>query len=155
MRAPIVVHPLEMHRIDGVLLALEPVARNLGEHALAKAVSEGEWPPHRKFGRRARSHIGPQQAGELAHRISGGGAALAALRIGIGDVLLGLLQALSALVALPAVIEATDALLLDRAAGQIGAAVRAMARDEPEAAAAGLGERQGLAEEAHRLDRVL
>ena len=154
-RAPVFVHPLEMNRIDGVLLALEPVAGHFGEHDLAKAVFEGEGLPHRQFWRRLRAHIGPQEACELAHRVGGGGAALAAFRFGVGDVLVGLLQALPALIELPTVIEAADALLLDRAAGQIGAAVRAMARDEPETAAEVFVERQVLAEEPHRLDRVV
>src|SRR6202012_2668200 len=31
-RTPVLMHPFEVHRIDGVLLALEPIARNLGNH---------------------------------------------------------------------------------------------------------------------------
>ena len=66
---PVVVHPFEVHGIDGVLLGLEPVARHVGQHDLAEAVLPVERLPHRQFGRRQRPHVGPQQAGALAHRI--------------------------------------------------------------------------------------
>ena len=114
----------------------------------------GERRPNRQFGRRLRAHIGPQQARQFAHRIAGDGAALARFRIGIGDVLVGLLDALAALVELPAVIEAAQAGFLDRAAAKVSAAMRAVARDQAVAAAEVLVERQVLAEQPHRLDRL-
>jgi hypothetical protein len=66
-----------------------------------------------------------------------------------------LLQALPTLIEFPAVIETADASLLDRAARQIGTAVRAMAGDKPKAAAKVFVERQVLAEKPHRLDRIV
>src|ERR1700691_4619733 len=75
LRAPIVVHPLEVDRIDGVLLALKKIARHGGEHELAKAVAPGEWLPHRQFRRRQRAEISKQQAGAFLDRIGSGLAA--------------------------------------------------------------------------------
>ena len=92
-RAPVLVHPFEMHRIDGVLLALEPIAGHLRGDDLAEAVGVSERLPHRQLRRRLRTHIGPQQPGQLAHRIGGDGASRAAFRIGRGDLLIGLLDA--------------------------------------------------------------
>src|SRR5262249_17121157 len=58
-QAPIVVHPLEVHGVAGVLLALEPIAGNVGEHDFAKAVLPRERLPHRQLRHRLRPHIGP------------------------------------------------------------------------------------------------
>ena len=143
-----------MHRVDGVLLALEPVARHVGEHDLAKAVLPGERLPDRHLRRRLRTHVGPQQPAHFAHRI---GLDLAAglRRLRIGGVLVGLLDAGAGLVEAPAVVAAADAAVLDPAVGHVGAAVRAMPVDQAERAAQVLVEDEVLADQPDRLDRVL
>src|SRR6516164_565185 len=152
---PIVVHPLEMYRVDRVLLALEPITRHVRDHDLAEAVCEGERLPYWQFGRRLRPHIGPQQAGQFAHRIRNRSTAVAALRAGIGNVFVGLLDALSALVEFPAVIEAADTVFLDGTVGQIGATMWTVPGDQPVATGEILVECQILAEETHRFSRLL
>ena len=149
---PVLVHPFEMHRIAGVLLALKPVAGDLRDHDLGKAVAPGQRLPHRQFGGRLRPQIGPQQAAGLLDRIGAGAAALAAAPRRVGDVVIGLLDAAPVRVHQPAVIVAADAGLLDEAERQIGAPVRALPVDQPEAAAAVAVEHQILAEQPHRLD---
>src|SRR5438105_14345053 len=49
---PVRVEPLEVHGVDRVLLALEPVARDLGEHDLHEAVLPTEGLPgrHQRYG---------------------------------------------------------------------------------------------------------
>ena len=151
--APIVVHPFEVHRIDGVLLALKPVARHVGEHDLAKAVAPGERLPHRQFRRRQRAQIGEQQAGAFLDRI-GLGLAAGLRRFRTGGVLVGLFEAAAGLVHQPAVIAAADAGLLDPAIGHVGAAVRTVAVDQAVPAAAVAVEHEVLAHQADGLDRV-
>ena len=142
-----------MHRIDGVLLALKPVARHVGEHDFAKAVLPGERLPDRQLRRRQRPEIGEQQAGAFLDRI---GLDLAAglRRLRTGGVLVGLFEAAAGLVHQPAVIAAADAGLLDPAIGHVGAAMRAMAVDQAVAAAAVAVEDEVLAHEADGLDRM-
>jgi hypothetical protein len=152
--APVFVHPFEVHRVAGVLLALEPVAGHVGEHDLAKAVLPGERLPDRQFRRRLRSQIGPQQPGAFLHRIGLGGAALLGARARIDGIVIGLLDAGAALVHQPAVIIAANAGLLDHSVGEVGAAVRTVAIEQPEPATQILVEHQVLAEQADGLDRT-
>ena len=153
-RAPIVVHPFEVHRIDGVLLALKPVARHVGEHDLAKAVSPGERFPDRQFRRRQRAQIGKQQPGAFLDRI-GLGLAAGLRRLGIGGVFVGLFETASGLVHEPAMIRAADAMFFDPAIGHVGAAVRTMAVDQAVTAGPIAVEHEVLAQEPHRLDRMV
>ena len=97
-QTPVVVHPLEVHRVAGVFLALEPVAGNVGEHNFAKAVFPGEGLPDWQLGRRLRPHIGPQQPRAFLHGISGCRATLLRTRARINEVVIGLLDAAPALV---------------------------------------------------------
>src|SRR5207249_589691 len=60
---PVRMQPLEMDRVDGVLLALEPVARDLRQHDLYEAVLPGERLPRWHQRRRLRTEVGPQQPG--------------------------------------------------------------------------------------------
>src|SRR5262249_35558759 len=117
-RVPVLVHPLEVHRIAGVLLALEPVARDFRDHDLAEAVLPGERLPDRQLGRRQRAHIGEQEPGAFLHRIGLGRATPRAVRI--DDIVIGLLDDAAGLVHQPAVIIAADADLLDEAVGEVG-----------------------------------
>ena len=144
-----------MHRVAGVLLALEPVAGNVGEHDLAEAILPGERLPDRQLRHRLRAHIGEQQPGAFLHRIGLGGAALLGARARIDGVVIGLLDERPALVHQPAVIVAADAGLLDEAIGEVGAAMRAMAVEQPETAALVLVEHEVFAQEADGLDRVV
>src|SRR5262249_30871333 len=151
-RVPVLMHPFEMHRITRVLLALEPVAGNVGDHDLAEAVLPGERLPDRQLGRRLRPHIGEQEPGAFLHRIGLGGAALAAA--GIDDVIIGLLDDAAGLVHQPAVIIAADAGLLDYAVREVGAPMRAVPVDEAVAPAQVLVEDEILAHQPDGLDRV-
>jgi hypothetical protein len=149
--AHVVVHPLEMHWVAGVLLALEPVARHVREHDFAKAIVPNERLPYRQFGHWLPPHICPKQAGKFAYRI-GVDAAVVFHWPRVGRVLVGLLDAGTGLVHQPAVIAAADAGALDPAVGQVGAAVRAVAVDQPEPATQILVEHQIFAHQADRLD---
>src|SRR5215510_16130793 len=60
---PVAVQPLEVHRVDRVLLALEPVTGNFREDDLYEAVSPGERLPGGHERHRRRPQVGPQQAG--------------------------------------------------------------------------------------------
>src|SRR5258707_11885894 len=154
-QTPVVVHPLEVHGVAGVFLALEPVAGNLGEHDFAKAVLPREWLPYRQLGNRLRPHIGPQQACAFLHRISGGRAALLRPRAGIDEIVIGLLDAAPAFVHEPAVVVAADAGRFDKAVGEIRASMRAVAVEQPETSALVLIEHEILAHQPNGLDRVL
>src|SRR6266852_1369310 len=145
---PVVVHPFEVHRVAGVLLALEPVAGHVREHDLAETVLPGERLPDRQLRRQLRAQIGPQQPGAFLHRIGLGGAALLGARARADRVVVGLLDAGAALVHQPAMIIAADAGLLDHAVGEVGAAVRTVPVEQPELAAQILVEHQVLAEQA-------
>jgi hypothetical protein len=151
--APIIVHPLEVHRVDGVLLALKPVTRHVGEHDLAKAVAPGERLPHRQFRRRQRAQIGEQQAGAFLDRV-GLGLAAGLGRFRTGGVFVRLFEAAAGLVNEPAVVAAADAGVLDPAISHVGAAVRTVAVDQAVPAAAVAIEDQILAHQADGLDRV-
>ena len=49
--APIFMHPFKVHRVNGVLLGLEPIARNFGNHDLSEAIAPRKRLPVRKQGR--------------------------------------------------------------------------------------------------------
>src|SRR5262249_13044646 len=67
--APIRMRPFEMHGIDRVLLALEPVARDLGQHDLAKSVFPSEEFPIRYERTRLGAEIRPKETAPLFHGI--------------------------------------------------------------------------------------
>jgi hypothetical protein len=56
---PVAVESLEMDRVDGVLLALKPVAGYLRQADVHEAVVEGEGLPIRDQGRGLRTQVGP------------------------------------------------------------------------------------------------
>ena len=151
--APIVVHPLEMHGIDGVLLALKPIARNVREHDFAKAVGPGERFPYRQFRRGLRPEISEQQSGAFLHRI-GLGVTAGLRRFRIGGILVRLFEAAAGLVDEPAVIAAADAVVLDPAVGHVGAAVRTVPVDQAVTAAQILVENEIFAQKADGFDRI-
>ncbi len=154
-QAPVVVHPFEMHGVAGVLLTLEPIARDLGEHDLAEAVLPVEWLPDRQLRCRQRPHIGPEQPHAFLHRIGARPATLLGARARIDEVVIRLLDAAPGLVHQPAVIVAANAALLDEAVAEIGAAMRTLPIEQPETAAEILIEHEILAHQTHGLDRVV
>ena len=144
-----------MHRVDRVLLALEPVARHFRKHDLDEAVLPGERLPVRHQRRRKRAEIGPDQPGSSLHRIGlDVDVANFMLASGCADVLERLRQAVAALVEPPAVIVAAQAALLDDAVGEIGATMRAMPVEQAERAGEVLVQDQVFAQQPHRLDAV-
>ncbi len=153
--APVVVHPFEMHRIDGVLLALKPVAGDVGNAYFNEAVLARERFIDRQLGRWKRAHIDPDQSAKRLHRIGLDLALLAQRIFRIGGILIGLADAIAILVEQPAVIVAADALFLDKAIGQVGAAMRTMPVHHAESAREILIERQVLAKQADGLDLLV
>ena len=153
--APVRMHPLEMHRVDGILLALEPVAGNLGKHHLDEAVRPGEGLPVRHQRLRLRPQIGPEQAGLRLHRIGDHPHLVLEARAGVDHLLVGLLQAGAVPVEQPAVIVAAQAAFLDIAIGQVGIAMRAAPLHQAVAAAQVLVQDQVLAQQPHRLHRIV
>ncbi len=154
-RAPVVVQPLEMHRVHGVFLGLEPVARHFAERDLHEAVRPGERLPVGRERRRLRAEIRPQQPGQRRDRVRLDANAFLVARAGFGGVLVRLLDAAAGVVVAPAVITAAQPAFLDDAAGEVRAAVRAVPVDEAVGAGAIPVEREILAEQAHRLHRVV
>src|SRR6185503_17238346 len=61
---PVRMHPLEVNGIDGVLLALEPVARHFRENDLHETVPPVKRLPIRQERRWFGPKIGPEQAGQ-------------------------------------------------------------------------------------------
>src|SRR5579883_176876 len=149
--APIVVHPFEMYRIDGVFLALKPVARHVGEHDLAKAVGPGQRLPHRQFRRRQRAEIGKNEAGTFFDRIRLDIAA-GPRGPGTGGIFIRLLEAAAGRVHQPAVIRAANTSLLDPTISHVGAAMGAVPVDQAVVAGAVAIEHEILAHKAYRLD---
>src|SRR5689334_18504378 len=124
--APVVVEPFEVDRVDGVFLALEPVARNFAEDDLDKSVTPGEWFPHRNFGRRAWAHICPQEPSLLFNGVRLDSDALFEVRVRMRNFLEWLMDARAGLVELPTVVIAANAAVLHPAVRHIRAAMRAM-----------------------------
>ena len=149
--APVAVEPLEVERVERVLVALEPVARNHDGLRAADArpdedVDAGEQ------GRGVGAHVGEDGAAQLlclvrldAHLLL----ELGALR------LRRLVDALAGLVEYPAVVGAADAVLLGDAVGEVGLAVRARGFDEADSAAGIAVEDEVLAQQAHFLRGVV
>src|SRR5262249_28288629 len=111
--APVVVHPFEVHGIAGVLLALKPIARHVRERDFAIAVFPGEGLQYRTLGGRGRAQIGPQQAAEFSDRVCLDGALLLSGGARMSMIVIRLFDAAPGFIEAPAVIVATQALLLD------------------------------------------
>ncbi len=148
--APVGVHPFEVDGVDGILLGLQPVAGHLGEDDLDEAVLPAERLPVRQAGRGIGAHVGPQEASERTHRIGLDGDLVPVAGLGIGDVVVGLLEAAPVRPEQPAMVVAAQAAGLDIAIAQVRAAVRAMAVDEAEGARQVLEQGEILAQEADR-----
>src|SRR5271170_4875562 len=68
-QAPVRMGPFEMHRIDRVFLALEPVARDLGLDDLAETVGPREEFPIRHQRPRLRPQMSPYEAAQFGDRV--------------------------------------------------------------------------------------
>src|SRR5262245_41813865 len=119
-----------MQRVDGVFLALKPIARNVGKNDLHESVFPGERLPIRNQGRGLRAEIGPNQSSMRLDRISRDLHFVLEAGLRVGDVFVGLLGAGSMLVEEPAVIVAAQTALLDESIRGIRPAMGAMAVDQ-------------------------
>ena len=151
-----------MERIDDVLEMLQPVARNdrrpaaadrgivgLDEFALVHRLQAIVARQHRLLLRR--SHVGEDQAVVLFQRIPG----LAHLVPEAAAVRLArLLQAMAGRVELPAVVAAADAVVLDLAIIERGAAMTAARMQQPRPALAVAKQDEVFAERAHLARRI-
>ena len=139
-----------VRRIDADFERLQPVAV---DHALEReGVGRGSYEAVevRQRGRLAAAHIGEQDAALFDHRVSllpDVGAHPAAFRLGRR------LQALAGDVEQPAVKRAAQSAVFQPAIGEIGAAMRTAALDQPIAALLVAKHHEIFAEQAHRLDR--
>ncbi len=147
----VVVKVLGMCGIDGILLCLQPIARELGDRNVADRLVPDERPPSREQRRRTRPHIDEDQAAELGGLVRLHGALLTKATARLDDVLEGLLDAGAVHRELPAVVLAADAVGLDDTVGEAGAAVRAVAVDDAELARAFPVDHKVLAEHADLL----
>src|SRR5712671_1665908 len=145
------MRPFEMHRVDRVLLTLEPVAWDLGQDDLAKAILPREEFPIRHERPRLGAKIGPEKATAFFDRISLDADFILQPCLGMGDVLIGLRQAAAGVVVQPAVIVAAQPARLDIAVAEICAAVPAMPVEEAVSAAEILVEDEVFAHQPYRL----
>src|ERR1043166_1463915 len=110
---PVAVQPLEVHGVDRVLLALEPVTGDFREDDLHEAISPSERLPGGHERHRRRPQVSPQQAGLGLHGIRLDTHAVLETSLGIRDLLEGLLQALAGVIPHPAVVVAAQPATLD------------------------------------------
>src|ERR1700733_15594227 len=129
------MHPLKMQRVDGIFLALEPVAGHVGKNDLHEAVFPGERLPVGYERRGLRPEIGPDEAAARFDGICGDADFLLKARVGLGNVFVGLLEAAAITIEKPAVIIAAQSALLDETVGHVRAAMRAVTADEAEGTA--------------------
>src|SRR3979490_882566 len=129
------MRPFEMPRVDRVLLALEPVARDLRLDDLAEAVLPREEFPIRHQGPRLWAEIGPQKPTQCFDRIGLDADLVAEARFRMRHVFVGLCQAPPVRIVQPAVIVAAQPARLDKAVAQIGPALPDMPVEEPVLAA--------------------
>src|SRR6266508_128227 len=152
---PVRVQPLEVHGVDGVLLALEPVARDFREHDLDEAVLPGEGFPGGHERRGWRPEVRPQQARLRFYRIGLETHAVLEARLRMGDFLEGLVQTPAGVVPPPTVVVTAQAAVLDPAIRQIRPSMRAMSVDQAVVARPVLVQDEILAHQPDRLDRIV
>ena len=149
--APVAVQPLQVHRVQRVLLALQPVAGQRRERDLAPDVVPRERLPHREERCGLRAHVREHHAPEHLDRVGRDLHLLLEAPVRVDGLLERLLDALAGLVHHPAVVHAAEAVLLRDAVGEVDAAVRAEPLDEADRAGLVPVEDEVLAEDAHRL----
>ena len=99
----------------------------------------------------AGAHVGPDESAKLLDRVARNLHLLLEASVRVNGLLEGLLDTLAGLVHHPAVIHATQAVLLRYAVGKIDAAMGTGALDESERAGLVTIEDEVFAEQAHRL----
>src|SRR5262245_34709694 len=114
---PVAVKPLEVHRVDRVFLALEPVTGDFREDDLHEAVAPGERLPGGHERHRWRSQVGPQQAGLGLYGIRLDTHTVLKASLGICNLLEGLLQALAGVIPHPTVVVAAQPAAFDPSIG--------------------------------------
>src|SRR6185437_8452061 len=147
---PVVMQPLEVDRVDRVLLALEPVARDLGDRYLLVA-PRVEAVPVRQFRRRVRAEVRPQQASLFLHRVGVDADLVAEAPLGVPCLLERLVQAPAGVLEEPAVVVAAQAAVFHEAVRHVRAPVRTVPVDEAVVPAPVPEQREVLAEEPDRL----
>ena len=129
------VEPFEVDGVDAILHALEPVAGEFGDERLAEdALLLGEDVVVGQQRRGLRPHVREEESAEFPHGVGRDAHLLLEPPIGVNGLLERLLDALAGLVHHPAVVHAAEPVLLGNAVGEVDAAVRAEAVDEPERA---------------------
>jgi len=143
--APVAVQPLEVEWVEGVLLALEPVARQLDGVGEATALPD-EDVPARQQRRGLRAHVREDQAAEFLNFV----------RLDVHFFLearacglRGLIHASAGFVEQPAMVGAADALGFGYAVGQVGLAVGAGGFDQAKDALRAPEEHEVLAQQAN------
>ena len=149
--AEVEVQPLRVDGVDGVLLALEPVARQVGDGDVADGVVVGQLLPAGEQRRGLRAHVREDESAELLHGVARDLHLLLEAPVRVHRLLEGLLDALAGLVHHPSVVHAAQAMLFGDAVGKVDAAVGAEALDESERAGPVLVEDEVLAEDADGL----
>ena len=147
--APVRMRPFEMHGIDRVLLALKPVARDLGEHDLAKAILPGKEFPIRYERARFGAEICPKEPAAFLDRIGLETDLVFEPRLGVRHVLIGLREAAPIGIVEPSVVIAAQPAPLDIAIGEIGAAMPAVPVEEAALAAKILVKNEVFAHQPH------
>ena len=145
--APVAVQPLEMHRVERVLHALQPVAGELSRADVAPAVLPLERLPAREQRRRLRAEVGKHEAAKLLDWVRRDAHLLLEATVRMHRLLEGLLDALAGLVVQPTVVHAPQAVLLRDSVRQVDATVGAEPVDQPQRAAAVLVQHEVLAED--------
>src|SRR5262249_18150939 len=152
---PVPVQPLEVHRIDRVLLGLKPVTRDFGEDDLDEAVGPGERLPGGHERRRRRPQVGPQESGLGLDRIGFDRDAVLEARLGVRDLFERLGEAVPRLAVQPAVVVAPQAPVFGEAVAQVSPPVSAVTVEEAVGTALVLVEDEVLAHQPHGLRRTI
>ena len=147
VRAHVGVQPLDVHGVERVLLALEPVARYLRNGDVADGVVPEQVLPAGEERRGLRAHVGEHEPRHLAYGVARDLDLLLEASVRVDGLLEGLLDALAGLVHHPAVVHATEAVLLGDAVGEVDAPVGAEAFDEAEGSGPVAVEDEVLAEQ--------
>src|SRR5215468_1739519 len=121
-----------MHRIDGILLGLKPIAWNFRKDDLTESVFPSKRLPVWNERSRLGSEIGPDQTGVGFHWIGFDVNLIFKMRFPGTDIVIGLLDTPARFIEQPAVIIASQPALLNKTIGQIGPAMRALPVDETE-----------------------
>src|SRR5215204_562952 len=144
-----------MHRIQRVLLDLEPVAGDDRNANIADRILSYQRLPARKQWHGLWPQIRPDESTQLLSRIGRHLDALAESVGRIGGLLVRLLNARARLVVLPAVVSAADTLFLREAVEHVHAAMLALLLDQSNRPRSVAIEHQVLAQNADTLGGVL